>query len=145
MSFESDPFSYFPEEITDAENADLGFFAPPPQSADAPSPESFDKDIEGLNLNHNWSFDQYDDFLSSFRDTIPAVFTPSTETYSTESTYGLSQYAENIAPSVYSNSSEIATRGSETDEGLYNVDTSIFSSAFSNGMPSFPLFNSRPI
>ena len=143
MSLESDPFSYFPEEITDAENADLGFFAPPHQPADALSPESFDKDIEGLNLN--WSLDQYDDFLSSVRDAVPTVFTPSTLTYSTDSGYEFSQYAEKIAPSVYSNSSEIATRGSETDEGLYNVDTSIFSSAFFNGMPSFPLFNSRPI
>jgi hypothetical protein len=141
MSHEYDRFSYFP-----GENADE-FFAPTPQPADAPSPESFDKDIDKdiEELNFNWSFDQYDDFLSSFRDNIPAVFTPSTLTYSTDSGYEFSQYAENIAPSVYSNSSEIATRGSETDGGLCTADDSIFSSAFFNGMLSFPLFNSRPI
>src|ERR1700684_409578 len=101
MSHESDLFSYLPNESTVVENEVLVFFAPPPQAyaCYAPSPESFDKEIEGLNLN--WSFDQYDVFLSSFRDIIPSVFDPSALTYSTDSGYEFSQHAENIAPSVY--------------------------------------------
>lgn len=133
----SDYFRYLPNEGTDAENGDLVSFAPSPQLTDL-SPESFDKEIEELNLN--WSFDQYDDFLSSFRDIVPSVFDPSALTYSTDSGYEFSQYAENIAP----NASEIATRGSE-DDGLYATDNSIFSAAIFNGTPSFSLFNSGPI
>jgi len=146
MSHESDCFSYFPNESTDidVENEDRVFSKvfftdftpqrPQPPSQPEPvdlSPESFDKEIERLNLN--WSFDQYDDFLSSFRDIVPAVFDPSALTYSTDSGYEFSQYAENIAPSVYSHSFEIATRGSE-DDGLSAADNSIFSATFFNDL-----------
>jgi hypothetical protein len=44
------------------------FFAPPPQADD-----SFDTEVDNEvgELDFNWSFDQFDDFHSTYRDTIP--------------------------------------------------------------------------
>jgi hypothetical protein len=48
------------------------FFAPPPQ-AEVPSPESFDTEVDNEvgELDFNWSFDQFGDFYSTYRGTIP--------------------------------------------------------------------------
>ena len=56
-----------PKESKDA------FFAPPTQ-AEVLSPESFETKIDnevGELDDFNWSFDQFDDFYSTYRDTIP--------------------------------------------------------------------------
>jgi hypothetical protein len=135
MYHESDLFPYFPSESADA------FFAPPPQTADAPSPESFDQEVdkEVGEFDLNWSFDQLDNFFFTYRDTIP-VISPPALTYSTDSGYEVasSQYSDNIARS--SNASEIGTRGSENDRP-YTTDNFIFSAAFFDGMLSFPPFS----
>jgi hypothetical protein len=143
MSFESDLFGYFPSESTDA------FFAPPPQPLDAPSPEVFDKDVdkEVWELDLNWSFEPFDDFLSTFCNTVNPT-PPASLTYSTESGYESSQYSDNISPlnspSVYSTGSEDVARVSEND-GSYTMDNSIFSDAFFNGTLSFSSFNGGPV
>lgn len=142
MSFESDLFGYLPSESTDA------FFAPPPQPLDAPSPETFDKDVdkEVWELDLNWSFEPFDDFLSNFCNTVNP--TPPALTYSTDSGYESSQYSESIpaliSPSVYSNGSEAVTRVSEND-GSFTMDNSIFSDVFFNSTPSFSPFNGGPV
>jgi hypothetical protein len=131
MSFESDLFSYLPNE-----SADLPFFAPPPQAADAPSPDSFDNEVDNEvgELNINWFFN--DNF--SFQDTVSVVSTPPALTYSTDSSYAFSQYSYDNTPSAsdYSNPSEIEACGSVKD-GLYTMHGSIYSAVFSDG-PTFP-------
>jgi hypothetical protein len=118
-----------PSENTDAKiGADLPFFAPPPQCADAPSPESFDKDVdkEVGGLEFNWDLDQFEDFYSTYRNTIPAAFTPSAWTFNTYSTdtgyeFTSSQYSYGITPSASEYSSipsDIETHGSVID-GIY--------------------------
>jgi hypothetical protein len=141
MSSESDSFEYLPNESPDPNNADLFFFAPPPQPADAPSIESFDKDVDKdvAELDLNWSFD---DFLSTVCDNIPAVSTPPALTFSTDSGYEIasSQYSYDNAPSVLSNPSECETFGSVND-GPYTTHDSPYPAVFSDGPLPFPPIN----
>ncbi len=110
--------------------ADL-FFAPDPPVADAPSPETFDlevdndKEVEDFDLE--LSFKQFDDFFATFRDTIPVAPTPSVVTHSTESAYEVSsQYSCDFTLSDYSLPSEIESPGSVND-GLYSAHASQYS------------------
>jgi hypothetical protein len=147
MSFEPDFIWYPSSKRTDAMKADLfftpdPFFAPDPQLADAPSPETFDlevdndKEVEEFDLD--LSFKQFDDFFATIRATIPVVPTPSAVTHSTESIYeGSSQYSSGLTLSDYSIPSEIESRGSVND-GLYNTHASVYSAAFSDTPSSFP-------
>ena len=133
MSFEPDLIRYPSSKGTDAMKADL-FFAPDPQLAHAPSPDSFDlevdndKEVEEFDLD--LSFKQFDDFFASFRDTIPVAPTPSTVTHSTGSIYeaSSSQYSCDFTLSDYSIPSEIESRGSVND-GFYNTPPPAYSAA----------------
>ena len=135
----SDSFMYPLNENKDA------FFAPPPPQADAPSPESFDSeedwsevDNKVAELDFNWSFDQFDDFYSTYRDSIPVNPTPAL-TYATDSSYEntLSQYSNDFSPSVYSNPSEFETH-SFVNDGVYTIDEFIHSAMLSDYQPSLP-------
>jgi hypothetical protein len=125
----SDLFLYPPSES--ASVTDLPFFAPPPQPADAPSPETFDNEVGDIDLD--WSFEQFEDFFSTFRDTVPAS-TASAWTLSTDSAYDLdsTQYSYGITQSAseYSTPSDLETCGS-VDDGLHVTQDS----------PSFPPLN----
>ena len=117
------------------------FFAPDPQLADAPSPETFDlevdnnKEVEGFDLES--SLRQFDDLFATFRDTVPVVPTPSVVTYSTESTYDVSsQYSCDLTLSDYSIPSDIGSRGSVSDS--FSPPTSFYSATFSDFSPSIP-------
>ena len=94
MSFES--YLRYPfTECTDALGTEL-FFAPPPQDPDAPSPESFDQELAGLNLD--FPFEQFN-FLPAFHDPIPDISTPPALTYSTDSAtshYSTSHYSSDF-------------------------------------------------
>ena len=139
MSFEPDFIRYPSSKGTDVMKADL-FFAPDPQLAHAPSPESFDlevdndKEVEEFDLD--LSFKQFDDFFANFRDTIPVAPAPSTVTHSTGSIYeSSSQYSCDFTLSDYSIPSEIESCGSVND-GLYNTPPPAYSViAFPNPSP----------
>jgi hypothetical protein len=94
-------------EDSDANKQDLSF-------------ESFERYIGEIELD--WSFQQFQDNLSNFRDTLPVITTPSSLTYSTEtdSEFAPSQGSYGFAPSHYSIPSEIATRGS-AEHGVYGA------------------------
>jgi hypothetical protein len=139
MSFEPDFIRYPSSKGTDVMKADL-FFAPDPQLAHAPSPESFDlevdndKEVEEFDLD--LSFKQFDDFFASFRDTIPVAPAPSTVTHSTASIYeASSQYSCDLTLSDYSIPSEIESRGS-VNNGFYSTPPPAYSApAFPNPSP----------
>jgi hypothetical protein len=148
MSFEPDLIRYPSSKGTEAMKADLfftpdPFFAPDPQLAEAPSPDTFDlevdndKEVEDFDLE--LSFKEFDDFFATLRDTIPVVPTPSVVTHSTESAYEISssQYSCDFTLSDYSIPSEIESRDSVND-GLYSTHASVYSAAFSDSPPSFP-------
>ena len=128
MSFESDPVQYPSTENTDALWPEP-FFAPPPQHTEAPPPELFDQEVGELDLN--FPFEQFDDFLPTFYDSIPVTSTPPALTYSTDS-----QYSSDFTQSDYSIPSESYY---SSDNGLYGTDDSIHPAVFSNGPPSIPL------
>jgi hypothetical protein len=121
------PYSYPLGESTDE------FFAPL-QTADAPSPESFDsevdKDSEDLE-NLNWG-----DFISTSCDAVPTS-TPVLTFSTTDSGFenAASQYSYDFLPSV--NPSEIEIHGPSND-GISNTKESLYSAMFSNGLLSFP-------
>jgi hypothetical protein len=140
----SDSFLYLPSKNKDAQED--AFFAPPPPQADAPSPESFDSEVDNEvgELDFNWSFDQFDDFYSVYRDSIPVNPTPAL-TYATDSSYdnASSHYSNDVPPSVYSNPSEFETP-SLVNDGVYTMDEFIHSAMFSDyqrNQPSFPAVN----
>jgi hypothetical protein len=135
MSFEQDFIPYPSSQGTDAMGPDL-FFAPDPQLAFAPSPESFDREVDNEEFDLELSLKEFDDFFATFGDTIPVVPTPSVVTDSTESVY-TSQYSCDLTPSDYSIPSEIESRGSVYD-GLYSTHASVYSAAFSDPLPSIP-------
>jgi hypothetical protein len=147
MSFEPDFIQYPSSKGTDAIKADIfapdSFFAPDPQLADAPSPETFDLEVDNDKefgeFDLELSFKHFDDFFATFRDTIPVAPTPSAVTHSTESAYEVSssQYSCDITPSEYSIPSEIESCSSVND-GLYSTHASVYSAAFSNSLPSIP-------
>ena len=129
-------------EVGEITNLDA-FFAPAPQTAEAPSPESFDNEVDNDNevgeIDLTWSFDHFDDFFSTYRDTIPFNPTPAL-TYATDSSYenASSQYSHDVSPSVYSSLSEIETCGSESVNDGYTTDEFIYSTVSSNGPAAFP-------
>ena len=133
----SDSFLYPPSENNDS------FFAPPPPQADAPSPESFDSEVDNEvgELDFNWSFDQFDDFYSIYRDSIPVNPTPAL-TSATDSSYdnAASQYSNDFSPSVYSNRSGFEIP-SFVNDGVYTIDEFIHSAMISDYQPSFPAVN----
>jgi hypothetical protein len=135
MSFEQDFIPYPSSQGTDVMGPDL-FFAPDPQLAFAPSPESFDREVDNEEFDLELSLKEFDDFFATFGDTIPVVPTPSVVTDSTESVY-TSQYSCDLTPSDYSIPSEIESRGSVYD-GLYSTHASVYSAAFSDPLPSIP-------
>ena len=116
------------------------FFAPAPQTAEAPSPELFDNEVDNDNevgeIDLTWSFDHFDDFFSTYRDTIPVNSTPAL-TYATDSSYenASSQYSYGLPPSVYSTLSEVETCSSVNDG---STDEFTYSAVSSNGPPAFP-------
>jgi hypothetical protein len=144
MSFEPYLVQYSSSKGTDAMKADL-FFAPDPQLADAPPPETFDLEVDNdkevEEFDFESSFKQFDDFFAALGDnTIPvAVPTPSAVTYSTGSTYDVSssQYSCDLTSSDYSIPSEIESRSSVDDE-LYSTLASVYSSAFSDSPAYIP-------
>ncbi|KAF8465222.1 hypothetical protein DFH94DRAFT_359017 [Russula ochroleuca] len=144
MSPKSDFFQYFPSESPDA---GLPFFAPPPPPADAPSPESFDREVdEEVTELDPWTFDQFDDFLSTFHNNVSAVSASPSLIYSTDSTYGIdsSQYSYDLTPSVYSSPSDIES-GSSVNNGLYTMNDAIYSAVFSDGpLPFLPVNPAEP-
>ena len=145
MSYQSDLFQYFPNENPDAKYEDLfqAFFAPPPQPADAPSPESFDQDVgqDVAELDLDWSLD---DFLSTVCDNVPAASTLPTLTYATDtgSSYEIASskdFDDNV-PSVLLFPSETKTCGSVID-GPYTTYDTICPAVLSGGLPLFPSAN----
>jgi len=132
MSFESDPIQYSSIESTDPLRPEL-FFAPPPQHTNAPSPESFDAELD-LNLG----FEQSNPFLPTFND---SNFFPSALTYSTDSAPGVfTYYSSDFTQSDYPTSSEIESFSSFNSE-LIGTNDSFNSDIFSNGPPSISLFH----
>lgn len=120
------------------------FFAPPLQ-ADAPSPESFDSELdpevdnEVGELDLNCLFDNFDDSDSTDRtsgatilDNIPDNPTPAL-TFWTDSSYenASSQYSYDHSPSVFSNLFEIETSFLAND-GTYPIDDFIHLDMFSD-------------
>ena len=130
MSFKSDLVQYPSAESTDALRPEL-FFAPPPQHTEAPPPELFDQEVAELDLN--FPFEQFDDFLPTFYDSIPVTSTPPALTYSTDSLY-----SSDFTQSDYSIPSEIESYYL-SDNGLYGTDDSIQPAVSSNGPPSLPI------
>ena len=129
MSLEPDFIPYPSSQGTDTMGPDL-FFAPDPQLAFAPSPESFDREVDNEEFDLELSFKEFDDFFATFRDAIPVAPTPSAEKDSTDSVY-TSQYSYDLTPSDYSISSEIESRGSVYD-GLHSTHGSVYSATFSD-------------
>src|SRR6267154_2641002 len=119
---------------TDAQRPEL-FFAPPPQYTYAPSPESFDQELAGLDLNLPFeAFGPFDDFLPPF---IPIIPTPSALTYSTDSVHEVtSQYSSDFSQSDYPTPSDIESSYYSSNNGHYRTHDSIQSAGFSNGPPS---------
>jgi hypothetical protein len=118
MSFEPDFIPYPSSQGTNTMGPDL-FFAPDPQLAFAPSPESFDREVDNEEFDLELSFKEFDVFFATFGDTISVAPTPSAVTDSTESVY-TSQCSCDLTPSDYSIPSEIEFRGSVYD-GLYST------------------------
>lgn len=143
MPLDSDLIQYPSAECTDELRPDL-FFAPPPQHADAPPPELFDQEVARLDLD--LPFEQFEDFFTTFNDTIPVIYTPSTLTYSTDSVREVtsSQYSSDFTQSDYPIASEIESYFSMNSR-LYETPDSIHSADFSNGPPSIhPLRPAEP-
>jgi hypothetical protein len=140
MSLESDLIQHPSTESSDALRPEL-FFAPPPQHTDAPPPELFDQEVAVLDLD--LPFEQFEDFFTTFHNSIPAVdSTPSALTYSTDSVHEVtsSQYSSDFTQSDYPIPSEIESYFSlNNGNGLYGTaHDSIHSADFSNGPPSIP-------
>ena len=121
------------------------FFAPDPQLAFAPSPDSFDQEVDNdaevERFDLELSFKQFDDFFAAFHDTIPVVPTPSAVTDSTDSVYDsevtFSQYSCGPTLSDYSIPSELESRG-PVNNVVYDTHPSVYSATFSDFLPSIP-------
>ena len=124
---------------TDAMERDP-FFAPDPQLAFAPSPDSFDREVDNdkefEDFDLELSLNEFDDIFATFGYPIPVAPAPSVVTHSTESVYS-SQYSCDSTTSDYSIPSEIEFRGSVYD-GLYSPHASVYSAPFSDSLPSIP-------
>jgi hypothetical protein len=135
MSSELDLIQYPFTEGTDGLKPEL-FFAPPPQHTDAPSPDLFDQEVAGLDLD--LPFKQFYDFLPTL-DSIPITSTPSALTYSTDSVHEVSSshYSSDFTQSDYSIPSEIESYHS-LNNGFYGTHDSIHSTVSFNGPPFHP-------
>jgi hypothetical protein len=134
MSTEEDLWSFLGESA----KQDLQFFPPLPQ-ADAPPPESFDNEFEGLEFEGLVQLPE--DPFSSFRGNTPVFTSPSVFTHSTESGYDLaaSEYSYGYPQSNYSMPLEIAfhnVRVSSEYGGVDSLQNPTYSSPF-NDLSSF--------
>lgn len=147
MSFEQDLIWYpeeYPPSSADERKADL-FFAPAPQVAYAPSPDTFDLEVDNYGGFEEFDLEssskQIDHFFDTYRY-IPAVPTPSAVSHSTESLYEVSsQYSgcptlSDCSISTFLSENEFL--GSVND-GLYSPHSSEYSAAFSDSPSSVPL------
>ena len=136
---ESYSFQYISSESADG---GLPFFAPPPPPADAPSPESFDREVdEEVAELDSWNFDQFDDFLFNFQNNVSAISASPSLSYSTDSTFGIdsSLYSYDPSPSVLSSPSDIES-GSSVENGLYTMHDAVYLAVFSDGpLPFLPV------
>src|SRR5216684_2520729 len=108
--------------LSESAKPDLPFFPPLPQ-ADAPPPESFDNEFEGLEFEGLVQLPE--DTFSSFRGNTPVFPSPSVFSHSTESGYDLpaSEYSYGYAPSNYSMPLDIAFHNVRVSSEYGGVDT----------------------
>ena len=120
-------YSYPPGESSDE------FFAPL-ETADAPSPESFDSEVD--KDSERFESLNFDDLITTYPDTV-LPSTPVLTFSTTDSGFenAASQYSNDFLPSV--NPPEIEIHG-PTNDGIYNTEESLHSAMFSNGLLSFP-------
>lgn len=106
--------------LSDAAKPDH-FFPPLPQ-ADAPPPESFDTEFEGLEFE---GVQLPEDPFSQFRGNTPVFISPSVFTHSTESGYDLaaSEYSYGYPQSNYSMPLEVAFQNVRVSSEYGGVDT----------------------
>ena len=141
-------FIHYPSsEITDLMREDPCYPPPRPlQLTDAPSPESFDQEVDSdEEVSTYLPSEQIDALFSATgtRDTNPAISTtistPSTITSSTDSS---SQYSFSITPSEseYLKLSEFETHDS-VNSRLYSMQAFISSPEFTNPLPCIPPVN----
>lgn len=117
--------------LSEAAKPDLPFFPPLPQ-ADAPPPESFDTEFEGLEFE---GVELPEDSFLQFRGNTPVFISPSVFTHSTESGYDLaaSEYSYGYPHSNYSMPLDIAFQNVRVSSEYGGVDT------LQN--PAYPPFN----
>lgn len=106
--------------LGEAAKPDLPFFPPLPQ-ADAPPPESFDTEFEGLEFE---GVQLPEDPFSQFRGSTPVFISPSAFTHSTESGYDLaaSEYSYGYPHSNYSMPLDIAFQNVRVSSEYGGVD-----------------------
>lgn len=106
--------------LGEAAKPDLPFFPPLPQ-ADAPPPESFDTEFEGLEFE---GVQLPEDPFSQFRGNTPVFISPSVFTHSTESGYDLaaSEYSYGYPQSNYSMPLDIAFQNVRVSSEYGGVD-----------------------
>ncbi|KAF8506974.1 hypothetical protein F5888DRAFT_1798189 [Russula emetica] len=106
--------------LSEAAKPDLPFFPPLPQ-ADAPPPESFDTEFEGLEFE---GVQLPEDPFSQFRGNTPVFISPSVFTHSTESGYELaaSEYSYGYPHSNYSMPLDIAFQNVRVSSEYGGVD-----------------------
>lgn len=135
---------YPPSESADEMKKDL-FFAPAPQVAYAPSPDTFDLEVDNYGGFEEFDLEssskQIDDFFDTYHRYMPVVSTPSAVSHSTESLYEVSSslyscptLSDCSTPSIQS---ENEFRGS-VNEGLYSPHSSEYSAAFSDSPSCVP-------
>ncbi len=107
--------------LDESAKTDLPFFPPLPQ-ADAPPPESFDTEFEGLEFEGLVQLPE--DPFSSFRGNTPVFTSPSVFTHSTESAYDLaaSEYSYGYSQSNYSMPLDIAFQNVRVSSEYSGVD-----------------------
>lgn len=135
MSTEDDCLWSF---LGEAAKPDLPFFPPLPE-ADAPPPESFDNEFEGLEFEGVVQLPE--DPFSTFRGNTPVFTSPSVFSHSTESGYDLaaSEYSYGYPHSNYSMPLDIAFNNVRVSSEYGGVDTlqnPTYPSAF-NDLSSF--------
>ena len=114
-------------EGTDANQQDLSF-------------ESFEKDIGDIEFD--LSFFQFPDSFPIFPGTTPAITSPSSLTYSTESDTP-SQYSNGFSPSDYSTHSDVVVTPGLVEQSVYTTHDSVYSDGFTHD-PCHPSFGSLP-
>jgi hypothetical protein len=139
MSTDTDFWTLFSEDT----KAGLPFFAPLPQ-ADAPSAESFDNEIEGLEFDETVPLPALDNTFSTFRDSTPVFTSPSVFSHSTESGYDIaaSEYSYvHYPPSNYSMPLDMAFQGVRVGSeygGIETMHDPMYPSPFPNDFGALP-------